>query len=199
MTTIDDRLRDAAHELPVAPGPRPEVGRGAARRRRRRRTGAASVAVIAAVLGVVALRPGTSPADRSPSVAAPTDVSARPSAPTTPATDISSGPAPETSVDAPANQRPIAVADLALTIAATPVAINVLANDVDPDGAHRQLVIAAVTAPARGTAVLTENIIVYRPADGFTGTDTFPYTVADANGATSTGVVTIEVISPNEP
>ena len=118
--------------------------------------------------------------------------------PTTSTADTASRPAPDTSVAAPANQPPITVPDLVSSVAGTRVSIDVLANDIDPDGAHLQLEIVTATAPANGTAVHTESTIGYKPADGFTGTDTFTYTVADANGSTSTPIVTIDVIAPND-
>jgi hypothetical protein len=85
--------------------------------------------------------------------------------------------------------RPTAADDWADTDGSTPVTVNVLANDTDPDG-NQHLVpssVTLVTHPARGTAVVNaDGTITYTGTAGFTGTDSFTYTVSDDNGATST-------------
>ena len=83
---------------------------------------------------------------------------------------------------------PTAADDLAFIQSTTPVQINVVANDNDPDG-KQHLVPGSVTligSPANGQAVVNANgTITYTPNSGFTGTDRFQYTVSDDNGATS--------------
>jgi CshA-type fibril repeat protein len=51
------------------------------------------------------------------------------------------------------------------------------------------------TGAARGTVTLDRATgrVVYTPADGFSGTDTFTYTVTDAAGRSTTGTVTVVV------
>ena len=50
-------------------------------------------------------------------------------------------------------------------------------------------------APASGTAVVqTNNTIVYTPTAGGVASDTFTYTVTDANDASSTARVNISII-----
>ncbi|MEV7973748.1 Ig-like domain-containing protein, partial [Cellulomonas sp. NPDC089187] len=86
---------------------------------------------------------------------------------------------------------PIAVAaDSARTGEETAVTVDVLANDVATEGQ-----ITAVTQGANGAVVITNGQVVYTPAAGFAGTDTFTYTVTDLSGATATANVTITVIA----
>jgi hypothetical protein len=65
---------------------------------------------------------------------------------------------------------------------------NALAND-----AGTGLSIIAVGNGANGTASLSSGLPVYTPAAGFSGTDTFTYTVADSSGLKGTATVTVTV------
>ncbi len=70
----------------------------------------------------------------------------------------------------------------------TPVTINVLENDTDPDGNEHILPnsVTLASAPVNGQAVVNaDGTITYMPNSGFTGTDKFFYTIRDDNGATS--------------
>jgi hypothetical protein len=88
------------------------------------------------------------------------------------------------------DQAPVAVADAAAMAQNTAVAINVLANDSDPDG--DPLVVVAVTQPAHGNVTLgAGGTITYVPAKRFKGTDTCRYTVSDGQ---LTASATISVI-----
>jgi len=94
---------------------------------------------------------------------------------------------------APANQPPTAVDDATPTEKDTPVTVNVVANDSDPE---RGLVAGSVTVtgqPANGSVICNDGICTYTPAAGFTGTDTFTYTVCDTSNACDTAIVTITV------
>jgi large repetitive protein len=95
--------------------------------------------------------------------------------------------------DGAANTAPIAVDDTAVTLINTPVNIDVLANDSDPE--DDALTITAVTDPTNGTAVISSTQVTYTPATDFTGTDTFTYTISDGD-LTDTATVTVTV---NEP
>ena len=97
----------------------------------------------------------------------------------------------------PVNDPPVARDDASSTPEDTPVTVDVLANDTDPDG--DALAIAAVGAPRSGTAVEVDGQILYTPDAGFSGTDTFAYTVADGAGGTATATVTVSVASVNDP
>ncbi len=69
--------------------------------------------------------------------------------------------------------------------------LNVLANDSDPDG--DTLAITAVGAAAHGTATIAGNRINYVPAAGYTGADSFTYTISDGKGGTASATVAITV------
>jgi hypothetical protein len=97
---------------------------------------------------------------------------------------------------------PNAVNDFAGTAPGTPVTIDVLANDTDPNGPG-QLDPASVkidTQPSDGTITAIDpstGKITYTPDPGFTGSDTFTYTVTDLAGFTSgDGTVTVTVSQP---
>lgn len=92
------------------------------------------------------------------------------------------------------NMAPSAADDTGTTAAGETVALDVLANDSDPDG--DTLVLDAVGTPADGNAQITdsgETGIAYTPDAGFVGMDTFTYTVGDGNGNTASANVDIEV------
>ena len=91
------------------------------------------------------------------------------------------------------NQPAIANNDAAETISGQPVTINVLSNDVDPDGAPLNL--TSTTNGANGTVAIVNGQVVYTPAPGFWGTDTFTYTITDGCQQ-ATATVTVTVIPP---
>ena len=93
------------------------------------------------------------------------------------------------------NQSPTATNDSAGTIQSTPVTINVIANDTDPDGTIDPTTLTITNAAGNGTAIANTNgTVTYTPTTGFTGTDTFKYTVKDNDGATSNeATVTVTV------
>jgi uncharacterized repeat protein (TIGR01451 family) len=90
-----------------------------------------------------------------------------------------------------ANDPPIAVDDNATTPADTPVTIDVLNNDSDPDG--DTLTVASVTQGAHGSVINNGGDVTYTLATGFTGTDSFTYTISDGKGGTDTATVTVTV------
>ena len=88
----------------------------------------------------------------------------------------------------PSNQAPTAVNDSSTTTQDTPVTINVIANDTDPDGTIDPATVTITGVAGYGTAIANANgTVTYTPTTGFTGTDTFTYTVKDNDGATSNG------------
>jgi hypothetical protein len=91
---------------------------------------------------------------------------------------------------------PTAVADSATTDANTAVVVQVLAND-----SGTGLVVASVTAPADGTARVSNNsgAVTYTPNAGFSGTDSFRYTLRDSEDRTASATVTITVRAPDTP
>ncbi|MEK7422800.1 MAG: Ig-like domain-containing protein, partial [Actinomycetota bacterium] len=92
----------------------------------------------------------------------------------------------------PLNAPPVAVDDAGATFSGTPVTVNVLANDGDPD--FDLLTITAVTQGANGSVVNNgDGTVTYTPNLGFAGIDTFTYTISDGKGGTDTATVTITV------
>ena len=90
------------------------------------------------------------------------------------------------------NHSPVAGADTASVQEGSSVEINVLANDSDADG--DSLTISTKTDGQQGVVRLTDdNSVIYTPDAGFTGTDTFTYTVSDDQGGTTTGTVSVTV------
>lgn len=69
--------------------------------------------------------------------------------------------------------------------------ILVLKNDTDPEG--DVLTVVSVTTPENGTAAISNNgkEVTYTPNAGYSGTDSFTYTISDGHGNTSTATVTL--------
>ena len=68
--------------------------------------------------------------------------------------------------------------------------IDVLANDLDPEGTDLHLVAAGPAV--HGTTTVTDaGTVRYRPDPGYLGDDQFTYTVADAEGLQATATVTV--------
>ena len=83
----------------------------------------------------------------------------------------------------PVDDNPVAVDDTATTDEDTPVDIDVLANDTDVE--DDLITVESFTQPANGTVV--ENLdgtLEYTPDAGFSGTDTFTYTINGGDSAT---------------
>lgn len=90
------------------------------------------------------------------------------------------------------NTTPIADNDSATTPTDTAVSIPVLSNDSDPDG--DTLTIDHVGTPSNGSVTFDpDGTIIYTPNSGFSGTDTFTYTVCDPGGLCDDGTVTVMV------
>lgn len=79
---------------------------------------------------------------------------------------------------------PIATSDTATTLINTTVPVNVLANDIDPDGVIDPSTVAIISGPTNGLAVVNpqNGQIVYTPNTGFVGQETILYTVRDNSG-----------------
>lgn|GEM_PF-4183794 len=95
----------------------------------------------------------------------------------------------------PASELPAAVDDSLTAVAdSSDTPLAVLANDFTPPGGI--LVITAVSpTSAGGTVFIAEDrlSLVYTPQAGFTGTETFTYTVDDGLGRSDTATVTVTV------
>ena len=91
------------------------------------------------------------------------------------------------------NDSPNAQNDSIQTNIDTPVIVNVLGNDVDPEG--EPLSVILLGQPTVGTATVNpDGTILYRPPSEFIGTVTLEYLVEDPSGAASSATVTIEIV-----
>lgn len=101
-----------------------------------------------------------------------------------------------------ANHPPVAVNDNynvpedgAIVVAAS----GVLGNDSDPDDDPLTVNVVPVSSPLHGVVSLNSNgSFAYAPFVDFHGTDSFVYQITDAHGGTSTGTVTINVLSAQQ-
>ncbi|MHA6316122.1 Ig-like domain-containing protein, partial [Altererythrobacter sp. CAU 1778] len=93
------------------------------------------------------------------------------------------------------NPVPVAVNDTATTAEDTPVTVNVLANDSDPD--LDALTLVSVVASV-GQATVVGNQLIYTPPANFNGTATVTYTISDGEGGTATATATITVTPVND-
>lgn len=94
------------------------------------------------------------------------------------------------------NQLPQAVDDVAtLTTKGGSVTIDVLANDVDPDGNDANIRVISVSNGRKGRSTTNGSSITYQHTDTkkrkFNGSDTFTYTIEDEMGGQATGSVTV--------
>jgi hypothetical protein len=114
------------------------------------------------------------------------------------AADMNTTPPP-----APVNRPPVAVNDSLSTTTDASVTVSeaaLLANDSDPDGdAIRVTAVSATSANGGAIASTTPGSWTYTPAAGFSGTDTFTYTIEDTPGLTDTATVTVAVNAPAPP
>lgn len=100
-----------------------------------------------------------------------------------------------------ANVPPIAELDLSSVEVGGSTVLDVLANDIDPDG--DELAIVAVGEPEVGSLVLRSDQLIEAvagPDDA--GTITATYTIEDADGARADGTISVAVVSaetPNKP
>jgi hypothetical protein len=91
------------------------------------------------------------------------------------------------------NLMPVAKDDTAVTNEHTPVVIDVLDNDYDPDVGDT-LAVDYVTQGTNGDVdIIDEQHVQYRPDEGFNGIDSFTYTASDGKGGIDTATVTVTV------
>lgn len=95
---------------------------------------------------------------------------------------------------------PRAISNRLSTTVDTPVSLDVMANDSDPEGLPFDLV--SFTQPAQGTVVreengtpgdLTDDTLLYTPPNGFEGLTSFSYTIEDAVGQQASTVCQVAV------
>lgn len=91
------------------------------------------------------------------------------------------------------NSAPTANAN-ALTMSSYATAsVPVLLNDTDPES--NPLTVTAVSSAAHGTTSFTASSVLYTPTGGYTGTDTFTYSITDGQGGTATGTVNVGILT----
>jgi hypothetical protein len=92
---------------------------------------------------------------------------------------------------------PVAVNDTATLKANGSVVIPVISNDTSSGGTLDTASITITVAPAHGTAVVSNGAVTYTPTAGYSGLDTFQYSVDDNLGTPSnTATVSINVTPP---
>ncbi|WP_103021092.1 SUMF1/EgtB/PvdO family nonheme iron enzyme [Salinibacter altiplanensis] len=91
---------------------------------------------------------------------------------------------------------PRAKADQAQTPAGKAVTINILSNDTSPDSLPLHLTDVPSVSNGKLSVSSDSTRVTYTPADGFTGTDTLRYTVADPRGKTDEAAAHVRVESP---
>ncbi|MFL6110477.1 MAG: Ig-like domain-containing protein [Catenulispora sp.] len=95
-------------------------------------------------------------------------------------------------------QAPSARNDAVATTAGDPVTVDVLANDSNTGGNDSAgLTLTSVSAPADGTATVSNGRAIYTPAPGYTGCDTFTYTARNLFGQQTTATVHVATGAAN--
>jgi VCBS repeat-containing protein len=90
---------------------------------------------------------------------------------------------------------PVAEDDVATTAYGAPVVVDVLANDTVSGPA-----VVTLGGTPQGTPVYDGGVLTYTPPSGFSGTDTFTYTVCDESALCDSATVTMTVQpKPNTP
>ncbi len=105
-------------------------------------------------------------------------------------------------INVESDQTLLAANDTATTDQNTNVTINVLANDIDPENDPLEINNFDENSASGGTISRSENgeALVYTPAPGFSGTDTFTYEATDGtNTDIATVTVTVNPATNTEP
>lgn len=91
------------------------------------------------------------------------------------------------------NRPPTAAGDSISTTQSTAITFDPRANDSDLDG--DALTVSTVGTASHGTTSRTTSSITYTPTSGYTGSDSFTYTLSDGKGGTATATVSVTVTS----
>jgi len=92
------------------------------------------------------------------------------------------------------DQAPVAVDDVLAGVAGQSTTVDVLANDSDPDS--DTLSVTSFTQGAHGTVTFSGGVATYAAMAGYSGSDTFSYTIDDGHGMTDSATVTVSVTNP---
>ena len=95
------------------------------------------------------------------------------------------------------NNPPVAQADTLHPPAGSSFPIDVLANDSDTDDGD-SISVTATTDGATGTVMIAPDglSVTYTTGPGYSGNDSFTYTISDSFGATATATVTLTNLNP---
>jgi gliding motility-associated-like protein len=99
------------------------------------------------------------------------------------------------------NDPPVANNDSFDLFEDTQAALNILANDTDPENNIAKETLSIVTQPQFGTLEvnLIAGTVTYKPADNYYGTDAFTYQICDSEGACSNiATVQLTILSVND-
>ncbi len=95
---------------------------------------------------------------------------------------------------APVQDTPVAFPDSSSTPEDTPIVFDVLVNDHDADGDI--LTVTSVGIPSHGSSSTDGTLVTYTPGPGYSGTDSFEYTITDGYQS-ATGTVNVTISSVN--
>ncbi|WP_310542643.1 Ig-like domain-containing protein [Phenylobacterium sp.] len=93
------------------------------------------------------------------------------------------------------NANPVAVPDSVAAVDGVAASLSPLGNDSDPEG--DSLTISSVGTPAHGSASITtgSKAVVYTSTAGYTGFDSFTYSISDGRGGVATSTVNLTISS----
>ena len=94
------------------------------------------------------------------------------------------------------NQAPVANNDAFNVVIDTPINLNVLINDLDPEGGP--LAVTNVVTQSGTVMIEPDNTLTYTPASGFLGVDVFIYDIQDQQGQADSATVTLTVAQANQ-
>lgn len=97
----------------------------------------------------------------------------------------------------PVNDAPLVIDDSAETSVGQSVSVDVLANDLDPEG--DPLTITSVSTPSVGIATINSSGVTFTPPPDFVGTATMHYTVEDGKGGSAIGQLQIRATAEPSP
>lgn len=108
----------------------------------------------------------------------------------------------EIDIQGDTNAPPVAGSDLSEVNEDATVDLFVLRNDFDPDGDAIEII--GFSDPSNGVVALGETaegeqFLTYTPNANFNGTDTFTYTIRDADGLVTVAQATVQVRPVNDP
>ena len=84
---------------------------------------------------------------------------------------------------------PVTVADSAVGAGGSPITVDVLANDYDPNNNINRSTLSIFTQPNNGSGYVTNGKIVYLPNGTYAGRDTLIYQICDSTALCTTGQV----------